>query len=180
MGVFKAIGKGIGKGVGALARGVRNRKITKSGGSITGNKAADKLAAKAFRKENRQARRAARAERGGGFLKRAVTRHREKKAAGTTRRQLRKARKAGLTPDQLPTDLTTGLPDYGSLATLTGGGTGGGFSMPEMNGEGEGESPAPTQENKGLTWIKDNWIVLALSAVGLYIIKKLFFTNKKR
>lgn len=172
MSAIAAIGAGIARGVGALARGVRNRKIRKSGATVsvpkTGFFSPER---KAVRKERRATRRENKAAAGGGFIKKAVARHRAKKAAGQTRKQLRQARKGkpitGMEEQAISLlgyDTATGLPEYSDMAQFTGG-----------------EKPEPKEgtESPVMKFIEENWII-GVIIIGVVMLGKWLFSGNKR
>ena len=184
MGFIGGIVRGVGKGVGALARGVKNRKIVKAGGTPILSKRQEKKQAKAGAgtlskgiTANKQARidkRAGKKEEklksGGGFLRRAITQRKQKKTAGLLPRQLRKKNKGA------GAGAGASLPEF-SDNKFSGGGSGGTGDM--FTGGEQEQDTLPENKNNILDWIKGNWIILALVGGGLWLLSKLLKSKKK-
>jgi len=182
--ILTAIGAGVkagAKGIGALARGVRNRRIIKAGGTpILSKRKLRKAGAGTLSKgisANRQARidkragkKAERLKTGGGFLRRAITQRRAKKSAGLLKRQIRKKNKYGQ-----PVDPGSGTGTDPGQNFLGSGGAGAFFT----GGEAEPE-PEPKAETGGIMEIiTKNWLVILLVGAGLWLLSKVLKSKKR-
>ena len=183
MGIFTL---GLKKGVGGFARAINQRTLNTNIASQLGNATAKtgyfSPEKRALRKEkratqgggilkraiaNRKLKIADKKTGGGGFLRKAIDRRKQRKEQGLLKRQIRKKNKFGF--KDLGKDY---VGDPGS--NFLGSGGAGAF----FTGGDPGQDKPKEETNTIMDFITNNWIVILLIGVGIWVITKL--SNQKR